>query len=165
MAVIKEYNCPLHGHFESRFSVCPHGCVDVERVFTRAPATVSRRTRNIDRTLEGMAKDHNLSDISNRNGTLAASVSQFQPRALPDVNPQLTGAYLEKQKQLFGGNIERGADGSFWASGMSWQTGTAKLSGDMKTILGYDRPQIQPTSIVQGSYGTSADLMAAAGKK
>lgn len=165
MAILREYRCPTHGEFESRFSICPQGCVDVERIHTRPPAAVSRRTRNIDRTLEGMAKDYKLSDISNRKGTLAASVAQFQPQPLPDVHPEMVTQYMAKQQQFYGGKFERGADGSWWASGTNYQQGKATATGEhMKTIVGYEAPQVKTRPIVQGSYGTSADVAAAARK-
>jgi hypothetical protein len=164
MAVIREFNCPQHGHFESKFSVCPHGCVDVERVFITAPALNSRRTKNIDATLTQMAKDYKLSDISNKKGTLAASVPQFQPTPLPEDSTGLVDSYMKKQQQLFGGSIDRGADGSYWAKGMSFQSGKATVKGDMDTILGMQKPKVNPRPVVQASYGTSADVGAASRK-
>ena len=153
MAVTKEFTCPTHGDFTAKFSICPHGCVDVERRFRTAPATIGRRTKNIDLTLKAMAKDYNLTDISNRKGTLAASVAQFQPTPVPNVNPELTMAYMKKQEQQFGGKIEQASDGSYWASNMSFQQGKARVSGDMTTMMGVSKPQIQPRPIVQASYG------------
>jgi hypothetical protein len=160
--IVREFNCPKHGPFESRFSMCPHGCVDVERVFTRAPAVKSRRTKNIDATLKQMAKDHHLSDISNKNGTLAASIPQFQPQPIT-ADPQGIPAmkmYFEKQRQLFGGSIEMGKDGSFWASGMSFQRGTARPTGQpMGTFLDYEAPKASVAPVVQAACDNNGKLL------
>jgi len=102
MAIIKEWRCKEHGEFESRFAVCPNGCVSVDRIHTRAPATVSRRTKNIDATLSGIASDYKLSDISNKNGSLANSVDKYKPAAEADPAMQ---KYIQSKVGAFGGRM------------------------------------------------------------
>lgn len=73
MAVMKEYICLGHGIFESTEPFCPSGCNTVNRIFLTAPGIRSQRTGNIDRTLVEVAKDLGLTDMSNRNGSVANS--------------------------------------------------------------------------------------------
>jgi hypothetical protein len=67
MAALNDYRCAAHGAFESREARCPYGCpasfVKIE--FNQAPAYHNGRTRNIDRTLRGIAADHGLTDMKN----------------------------------------------------------------------------------------------------
>jgi hypothetical protein len=140
--------------------MCPHGCVDVERVFTSAPAVKSRRTKNIDATLKQMAVDYKLSDISNRNGTLASSVAQFKPLTVDPQGIPAMKMYFEKQRQLFGGSIDMAPDGSFWASGMSFQRGTAKATGQpMSTFLDYETPKATVAPVVQAACDSNGKLI------
>ena len=73
MAVMKEYICLGHGIFESTAPFCPSGCNTVNRIFLTAPGIRSQRTGNIDRTLVDVAKDLGVTDMSNRNGSVANS--------------------------------------------------------------------------------------------
>lgn len=74
MAIKKEWRCLAHGDFESTKPVCPFGCNTVTRVHITPPSiSTSGRTQNIDRTLEGLAGQFNMTDISNRNGSVSAS--------------------------------------------------------------------------------------------
>lgn len=83
MGIRKEYVCFAHGPFEADSPVCPEGCTTaVERQFRTAPGIRSNRTRNIDSTLTALAKDFGLSDLSNRNGSVAQS-----QRAPQDMRP------------------------------------------------------------------------------
>lgn len=81
MAVVKEYVCLAHGAFESSDETpeCPMGCDTVERAFFTPPGLGSGRTKNIDKTLESLAKSHKLTDIgpgAMRRKALAAEKSQ-----------------------------------------------------------------------------------------
>lgn len=81
MGIKKEYLCLAHGGFESADDqpLCPMGCDTVERAFFTPPAFGSARTKNIDATLQGLAKSHNLTDIgpaAMRRKALAAEKSQ-----------------------------------------------------------------------------------------
>lgn len=72
MSIKKEWMCMAHGAFESAKPQCPRGCTTVERrFFTPTSIKTTDRTRNIDKTLETLAKDYGLSDINNQNGTSA----------------------------------------------------------------------------------------------
>lgn len=85
MAVVKEYVCLAHGAFESSDEnpECPSGCTTIERAFFTPPGLGSGRTKNIDATLESLAKSHNLTDLgpkAMRRKALAAEKAQQQFR-------------------------------------------------------------------------------------
>lgn len=85
MPVLRDYRCLAHGNFESKAAapLCPHGCTTVEPVWLTPPSVhTGGRTRNIDRTLENLANDYGLSDLSNRSGSVAGSRSRSQPQGL-----------------------------------------------------------------------------------
>jgi len=82
MSIKKEYVCFAHGAFESSDDepLCPMGCDTVERAFFTPPAVFhSARTKNIDKTLDSLAKSHRLTDLgpaAMRRKALAAEKSQ-----------------------------------------------------------------------------------------
>lgn len=83
MAVRKEWMCAAHGPFESTKPKCPHGCNTVTRVFLTAPSIhTSGRRQNIDNTLETLAAHHNLTNLSNRNGSIASSIRMYDANGL-----------------------------------------------------------------------------------
>lgn len=66
--IYHDYECPEHGCFESGMPDCPVCGKAAEMVFLKAPGTRSETTRFKDRFLDGYAKQHGLSDLSNRGG-------------------------------------------------------------------------------------------------
>lgn len=71
MSVIKEWECKVHGRFDGSHPICEAGGCDssqVERIFLTPPGIRTLRTRTIDRHLNDVAKDYNLTDMSNKNG-------------------------------------------------------------------------------------------------
>ena len=86
MAIVREFCCLAHGAFESSEETpdCPYGCDTVERAFYTPPSVGSKRTQNIDRTLNSLAKSHNMTDIgpaAMRRKALAAEKSQEEYRS------------------------------------------------------------------------------------
>jgi hypothetical protein len=168
MAILKEFRCESHGDFESKFAVCPHGCLEVERVILTAPATVSRRTKNIDSTLNGIAKDNKLSDISNKNGTLASSVDQFQsqtPKVLKNMGMggmDVNSAIQQRMAQIgsgFGGNFIPGQNGSFWRDNSTVQQGQkARITGKLENISGIPN-NVNVSTIVQSACDASGKVI------
>jgi hypothetical protein len=105
MSIKKEWMCMAHGPFESAKPQCPKGCTTVERrFFTPTSIKTSDRTKNIDRTLETLAKDFGLSNMNNQNGTSAAK------RPNPTQVNQME-AMNEAIKQRFGVNMGGGWGG------------------------------------------------------
>ena len=70
MPVLHDYMCLAHGKFESKEALCPYGCSAdmVDRVFLKPPGSTSARTRGIDRTLDQLALDFGMTDLSNQGG-------------------------------------------------------------------------------------------------
>jgi hypothetical protein len=85
MAVVKEFRCLAHGPFEATKAVCPYGCDTVTREFRTPVGFASDRTKSIDRTVEGLARAHNLSDINNRGGQAAVRQNPMFARQQRDV--------------------------------------------------------------------------------
>lgn len=83
MKPVKEWKCEAHGYFESTRPECPYGCTTVVRVHLTPPAIrTSGRTANIDNTLNRLAAHHGMTDISNRNGSVASSVKMYETGGL-----------------------------------------------------------------------------------
>lgn len=79
MAVMKEYLCRAHGPFESsdQNPRCRVGCNAVERVFLTAPSVrTSPKMKNIDNTLDSLAQQFGLGDLSTRNGSVMSSIKE-----------------------------------------------------------------------------------------
>lgn len=77
MPVLKEFLCKAHGVFETSDAspTCPRGCNSIERIFLQPPSVrTSGRTKNIDHTLESLAADFGLTDLSTRNGSVMSSI-------------------------------------------------------------------------------------------
>lgn len=107
MAVIKEFRCAGHGYFDATEPVCPHGCtVGVERVFLTPPGLGFGVAKRTDALLEGVARDHGLSDMNNRGGKAARVLSGSEQKQM---------AMHEAMQKRFGvdrgggwGGIEKG---------------------------------------------------------
>jgi len=70
MAVLKEFICAAHGEFEEFVNgdetpYCPHGCSPrfVNREIRTVVASRSNSTDRMDHLIDGIAKEHRLSDI------------------------------------------------------------------------------------------------------
>ena len=133
MAVLNDYNCLAHGHFESMTGHCPHGCSRelVSIVHLKAPGLVSGRTKGIDKTLQGLAKDHGLSDMNNHNGTTGAFI--------PD--PSMTKADRELQARLHGNQTFAG---SFGQDGVGKTLASNGFVGDNALNNDVVKSMIQP---------------------
>ena len=70
MAIKRDYKCEAHGFFEAWEAQCPHGCLDgIMIVHLQAPNYKSERTAGVDKTLNGLAQDFNMSNLkSTREG-------------------------------------------------------------------------------------------------
>ena len=68
--ILKDYKCELHGYFESGEPRCPEGCtVDIYVVHLQAPGLKSDTTKNVDKTVQGLADDFKMTDVkSTREG-------------------------------------------------------------------------------------------------
>lgn len=97
MAVVKEFICMAHGAFESseESPSCPRGCTTVRRAFLTAPGVASDRTKNIDRTLDSLAKSHGMTDISNRGGRAAKRADPNAEKRQREFNDFIKSRYGE----------------------------------------------------------------------
>lgn len=69
--VVKEYSCPVHGYFESTFSICPTcGTTQVKRVFLTPPAFKGDATKMKDNELRQLTMTYGMSDYSNNVNTM-----------------------------------------------------------------------------------------------
>ena len=67
MAVLHDYVCLAHGKFDSFSGKCPHGCGDaMVKKLLSAPAFLSHRTKVVDQTLKGMAREYGMSDFTDK---------------------------------------------------------------------------------------------------
>ena len=103
MAVLNDYNCLAHGVFQSFTGHCPHGCSrEMSSVIhLQAPGIVSGRTKGIDKTLQGLARDHGLTDMNNHNGTTGAFIA----------DPSMAKADRELQARMHGNQTFAGRFG------------------------------------------------------
>lgn len=96
MGVKRDWVCAGHGTFESdeESPLCPYsGCDTVQRVFLTPPAFASARTKNIDNTLESLARSHGMTDISNRGGRAAKGPNPNVARQQEQINQYIAQRY------------------------------------------------------------------------
>jgi len=157
MGIKKEYYCPQHGHFENTEPVCSYGCtIAIERAFLTAPGKLSRKSSNTDRLLNMLAKDYNLSDMSNKKGSVGAGRVKDNPAIWADM-PKGNTYRVDKA----GEEAVAGAAGGAVAAvaGIGGQDASADIKlPKLKPLLVRDK---KGEPLV---YGTQKDVMAAVGK-
>jgi hypothetical protein len=158
--VIREFRCLGHGPFESaqKNPVCPKGgCTTVVQEFRTAPGGRSERTKISDRALDRLASRYNLSDMSNRDGSVGAS--RKHPKGMePLWQPLPTGNVYEVGK----GEVARdGAAGGATAalSGLGMTDSGSAISELMKTL---PRPRAHPVGHEPGSASDFSNALASA---
>jgi hypothetical protein len=160
VAVKKEYICFAHGRFEADSPVCPKGCtLNVERRFFSAPAAKSNRTSNIDRMLRSVAADFGLSDMSNRNGSVALS----QRRGKADFRP--VWGEIPKGDTYNAGtrSVEKrkGGEGGMNAALSAYRVAPKAADEVGITDVASKLPGPKPIIDKKLTYGSVADLQAA----
>lgn len=86
--ILKDFKCVEHGYFEGYYPQCPQGCVDdIMRVYLKAPAFKSDRTKRTDKTVQNLATDFKMTDIkSTREGeSQQGYFTRNNPKAPPAV--------------------------------------------------------------------------------
>jgi len=116
MAVKRDYKCEAHGFFEAWEAQCPHGCLDgIMIVHLQAPNYLSDRTKGVDGTLKGLAKDFDMTNMkSTREGEHQEGYhtrnNAPQPKDQPPQAPNGViwggGAGYNMQNVLAGGAIK-----------------------------------------------------------
>jgi len=69
--ILRDYHCTEHGYFEGWQDACPikHCAGEVSRVFLQPVGIKSDKTKNTDKTIQGLADDFKMTDIkSTREG-------------------------------------------------------------------------------------------------
>lgn len=147
-----------HGPFEAEQAVCPHGCTTaVERAFFTAPGLVGNKTKGTDATLRRLAERFGFTDLSNKNGSIAASKRQpkgFEPlwQDVPKGNVLEIGG---------GERSVEGAVGGAEAAGRSFNT--AAIANELIATrenplpIGARLPKVRP-NVVGTPYGNQADF-------
>lgn len=158
MALKKEYLCPAHGHFENTEPTCPRGCtVAIERAFLTAPPTLSKKSSNTDRLLNMLAKDYNLSDMSNRKGSVGAGKVKDNPAVWGEMPKGNTYRVDKRGEEARAGSLG-GANAA-----------VAQTVGAEASIPDMQLPKIKPVLVRDQKgralqYGTQKDVMDAVGK-
>jgi hypothetical protein len=90
MAIKRDYKCPEHGFFEAWEPQCPQCDAEVAIVFLKAPtmrdSVVHGRTRHVDNTAKGLAKEFKMTDIKSaregeaQSGYLARNNAPLTPQ-------------------------------------------------------------------------------------
>ena len=69
MAILRSYQCSVHGYFDAWEAKCPHCNKKVIQVFTKPFSIKSANTKHADKTLKGLAQDFGMTNIkSTREG-------------------------------------------------------------------------------------------------
>lgn len=158
MGLKKEYLCPAHGHFEATEPTCPSGCtVAIERAFLTAPGKLSKKSSNTDRILNMLAKDYNLSDMSNAKGSVGASKVKDNPAMWGDMPKGNTYRVDKHGEEARAGSLGGATAAVAGIGGADASIGEMKLPS-IKPVLVRDQKN-RPLE-----YGTKKDVMAAVGK-
>lgn len=158
--VKKEWRCLAHGPFDGLEGVCPSGCTTVVREFRTAPGTRSPSTKKSDAALEHLAARYNLTDMTNKNGSVGGSRPQQQDMA-PVWGAMPKGNVFEVGK----GEVQRdGSEGGATAALSSMKI-PGKI-GDEPNFMDIAKtlPRVKPRVAKEHSFGTSSDLDSAISK-
>lgn len=84
MAIKKEWSCIVHGDFDSTEQRCPSGCGAsmVVRAFRTPPMVGTGALKRVNATLEGLASDHGLTNMSNAGGEGMRKADYFTHKRL-----------------------------------------------------------------------------------
>lgn len=163
MGVLKEWQCIAHGPFDGIEPHCPHGCKGegmVLRAFRTAPALQSRGYRVMNNTFESLAREHGLSNMSNR---LAIQDGTGMRRADYDTHRRINQANELIMHSSKAGMV--GADaGSFFKPLNQFQPGSTGEGGAVRrvgdTVMVGETPLRAPTPRLEAAPhdGTQAGL-------
>lgn len=131
MAVLKDYKCSKHGFFEARKAQCPmKDChEEVMVVHLQSPNFKSTRTKNSDKTLDGLAKQFNMGDIrSAREGENQGNVLARNNKFKKD---DYVSAEAHLAQKIGNGEVResRPGDAAMWGGGMNGMNLQSILQG------------------------------------
>ena len=102
--IYHDYECLMHGRFESGLPECPICSEPAQMIFLKAPSIGTEATRYKDLFLRDLAQKHGLGDLSNRGGDSVMNnvlKGEFKPYTVP---------IDEKNRTAGGISIEQGQD-------------------------------------------------------
>lgn len=125
MAVLRDFKCSEHGIYESRSAECPECGVPGERVYLRAPAYHGGRTKNIDKTLSGLAKEFKMTNIkSTREGEFQSGYLARNNKTLNKEETAMVQAHADAKYKN-----DRPGNGAIWGGGFQGLNMGNVLSG------------------------------------
>jgi hypothetical protein len=136
MAILRDYYCESHGVFEAWEPECPmkHCKAPISIIHLKPVGTRSAKTAKTDKTLEGLAKDFDMTDIkSTREGEHQTGYLKRKNKLTDKEFAQATEAMQanNSQKQQEG----RVGDGALWGSGGNISMKSV-LGGQFKSVMG-----------------------------
>lgn len=140
MAVLNDYLCQEHGVFESWDGICKECGKKGTKVFLGAPAYHGSRTKNIDKTLQGLAKEFQMTDIkSTREGEFQSGYLSRNNKTLTKQETAMVQAHAEKQ------HAQRPGDGAIWGGGFQGLNMGNVLSGKAAQSIKGEAVGVSPT--------------------
>ena len=164
MAVLKEFNCPGHGDFESFEARCPHGCTVVaEREFRTAPAYHNGSTRRTDSLVRSQVESFGLSNIRSSREGETARIQSPQERQMAEFQKAVKNRYPSLWGQVpKGGKLEVGRgivnEGGGAPAAMAAH-GAPTTGGIDKNVLAQNK---RPTQIIRDPQNLKVDVSKAA---
>ena len=136
MAILRDYYCESHGVFEAWEPECPmkHCKAQISVIHLKPVGTRSAKTAKTDKTLEGLAKDFQMTDIkSTREGEHQTGYLKRNNKLTDKQYAEATAAseHFESQKQREG----RAGDAAIWGNGGNISMKSV-LSGQFKSVMG-----------------------------
>lgn len=136
MAILRDYYCESHGIFEAWEPECPMKLCKsaISVVHLKPVGTRSAKTAKTDKTLEGLAKDFQMTDIkSTREGEHQTGYLKRNNKLTDKQYAEATAAseHFESQKQREG----RAGDAAIWGNGGNISMKSV-LGGQFKSVMG-----------------------------
>lgn len=136
MAILRDYYCESHGVFEAWEPECPmkHCKATISVIHLKPVGIKSAKTVNTDKTLKGLAKDFDMTDIkSTREGEHQTGYLKRKNKLSDKEYAEATAAaeHFEGQKQKEG----RAGDAAIWGAGGNISMKSV-LGGQFKSVMG-----------------------------
>ena len=138
--ILKDYHCTEHGYFEGWKDACPiKGCAgDISVVFLKPVGIKSDKTKQADKTIQGLADDFHMTDIkSTREGDNQAGYFTRNNSQTPKEREEAL-AHAEKREP-------RPGDAALWggAGGINMQS----VMGGMFKPVKDESVSVVPSSV------------------
>ena len=136
MAILRDYYCESHGVFEAWEAECPmkHCKATISIIHLKPVGMKSAKTAKTDKTLEGLAKDFQMTDIqSTKAGEHQKGYLKRNNKLSDKEYAEATAAqeHVESQRAKEG----RVGDGALWGNGGNISMKSV-LGGQFKSVMG-----------------------------